>query len=98
VPRLDVKAMMQQQDVSHPFPSSAPVTTQESSLWTLADFAEAYALELGKVRSRKDRDVEFPEPAERGQKKAGMYRAADLEAWLMVNRHFFPEPGEHAEA
>jgi hypothetical protein len=92
VPRLDVKAMMQQQDVGHPFPSSTPVVAEESSLWTLAEFAEAYALELTKVRSRKARDVEFPEPAERGQKNAGMYRAADLEAWLMVNRHLFPEP------
>jgi hypothetical protein len=98
VERLDVKAMMQQQEVSHPFPSSAPVTPEESSLWSLADFAEAYALEITKVRSRKARDIEFPEPAERGQKNAGMYRAADLEAWLMVNRHLFPEPADDAAA
>ncbi len=80
---LDVKALMQQHETA-PFPSSAPVTTADRTVEyvTLSDFAEGNGVGTAWLRSRRDRDQDFPASVGRGEKNASLYALAELVAWF----------------
>lgn len=79
---LNVQELMQQQHTAA-FPRWEPVTSTDATVEqvTLRDFAERNGLHLGYLRSRADRDPDFPDHVGLGPKNAKLYALSDLEYW-----------------
>jgi hypothetical protein len=83
---LDVQGLMYQ-DGTATFPSSGPVTTDVTETQvSLSRFATDNGVGLSWLRSRRDRDPDFPEPIGVGAKNTSLYREVDLSTWLIRER------------
>jgi hypothetical protein len=79
---LNVQQLMQQQHTPA-FRRWEAATAEDPTVdqVTLREYAERNGLTVAWLRSRADRDPEFPPPVGRGEKNAGIYAAADLDYW-----------------